>query len=218
MSIVTSLASVAAALTHNEYGVPAVGSTAGLGILMPKLKHRFRVTFSGAAFAINSNGLGVTSMTQNIVTCGRPQQQFNNTPLHSYNNIVYIAQKPEWQPIEVTLRDDISNNVTSLVSTQIATQMNHYSQSAAPAGSNYKFSIAIDVLDGTMGVENTLETWVLTGCYIESVQYEGGDYSSSEPMTITLSIRYDNALQGDEIGLQGLISSLILSQSQNLAG
>lgn len=217
MSIVTSLASSAAALTHNEYGVPADGFTAGLGILMPKLKHRFRVTFSGSSFSINPNGIGVKSLTQNIVTCGRPQQQFNNTPLHSYNNIVYIAQKPEWQPIEITLRDDISNNVTSLISTQLATQMNHYSQSAAPAGSNYKFSIKIDMLDGTMGVQNTLETWLLTGCYIENVQYDGGDFASSEPVIITLSIRYDNALQGDEKDLQGLISSLILSKSQNLA-
>lgn len=218
MAVITALASIATGLTYNQYGVPAQGQTAGLGIVMPKLKHRFRVTFAGSAFSSNNSGLGVTSMTQNIVTCGRPQQQFDNTPLHSYNNIVYIAQKPQWQPIEITLRDDVSNNVTSLVSTQLATQMNHYSQAQAPAGSNYKFSIAIDTLDGTMGEDNALETWLLSGCYIEQVQYDSMDFASSEAVVITLSIRYDNALQGDEVGLTGLISSLASNPTQNLAG
>lgn len=222
MALVTSLAGTA--VTFNQFGVPAIGQTSGLGIVQPKLKQRYRVTFSGGAFSPTSNGQAVsgqissTSMTQNMVTCARPQQQFNNTPLHSYNNIVYIPQKAEWQPIEMTLRDDISNTVTSLVSSQRSMQMNSYSQSAAPAGSNFKFTIQIDILDGTMAIDNTIESFVLLGCYIESVNYDGLDFASSEPVMITLSIRYDDALQGDEVGLQGLISSLAANPNQVLAG
>jgi hypothetical protein len=214
MSIVTSLASTS--LTYNQYGVPAIGQTTGLGILMPKLKQRYRATFAGGAFS--TTGIGVTTMTQNMVTCTRPQQSFDSTELHSYNNIVYIPQKPKWEPIEITLRDDISNNVTSLVSAQRSMQMNSYSQSAAPAGSNFKFAIQIDILDGTMASDNTIESFVLLGCYIMNTNYDGLDFASSEPVIITLSIRYDDALQGDEIGLQNLISPLASNPSQVLAG
>lgn len=175
----------------SRFGVPNVNGQSD-GILMPKLKHRFRVLFvlpgSGSTY----------DLTRQVVTAGRPQQQFNNTPLHSYNNVVYIAQKPEWQPIEVVFRDDITNAATSVVSNLLQLQMNHYNQNAAKAGSNYKFTVRIQMLDGQMTGNNFLEEWVLDGCYIESAQYDSLDYASSEATQITISIRYDNATQGNE--------------------
>lgn len=181
--------------TTNRYGVPLYG--VGLNILMPKLKHRFavRVTnFGGVVRPI--------AFTQQVVTVGRPQIQFQNTQLHSYNNISYIAQKPEWQSIEITLRDDITNQVSSLVSTQVQYQMNHFTQDAAASGHDYKFELNIDTLDGSMNAINTLESWYLEGCYLEQVQYDSLDYSSSEATMITLTVRYDNATQGGERGVQ----------------
>lgn len=181
--------------TVNRFGVPMPNGP-GIGILMPKLKHRFR---------LRTYGFGVIGDTQNtftqqVVTAGRPNIQFNNTPLHSYNNITYIAQKPEWQTIEITLRDDITNLITSMVSAQVQKQMNHYTQSAAAAGVNYKFSMNIDTLDGTVNGTNdsVLESWFLEGCYLEQVAYDSLDYGSSEAVMITLTVRYDNATQGDE--------------------
>lgn len=185
----------AGAGTVSKFGVPNTNGQS-LGILMPKLKHRFRVLFTLPVF-----GGETYDLTRQVVTAGRPQQQYNNTPLHSYNNVVYIAQKPEWQPIEIVLRDDITNAATSVVSNQLQLQMNHYNQNAARAGSNYKFQILLQTLDGQMTADvNILEEWFLEGCYIESVQYDSLDYSSSEPVQITLSIRYDNATQGNEGG------------------
>ena len=188
--------------TLDRFGVPVFTTETPGQLLMPKLKHRFRVlalTFGGFAPIID--------FTRQVVTCGRPNQQFNNTPLHSYNNITYIAQKPEWQPIELTLRDDINNSASSLVSQQITRQMNHYTQAAAPSHTNYKFSMRIQTLDGTMGRDNVLEEWVLEGCYVEQVQYDSMDYASSDPVIITLSIRYDNATQGSELILEPIPAS-----------
>jgi hypothetical protein len=186
--------------TVNRFGVPMPGGP-GIGILMPKLKHRFR---------LRTYGFGVIGETQNtftqqVVTAGRPNIQFNNTPLHSYNNITYIAQKPEWQTIEITLRDDISNLITSMVSAQVQKQMNHYTQSAAAAGVNYKFSMNIDTLDGTVNQgtnDSVLESWFLEGCYLEQVAYDSLDYGSSDAVMITLTVRYDNATQGNEANTQ----------------
>jgi hypothetical protein len=215
--------------TLNKFGVPVLpnASGSGLGILMPKLKHRFQVT-------VTNFGIATTPQifTQQVATCGRPSIQFNNTPLHSYNNVMYIAQKPEWQPIELTLRDDITNGITSSVSYQLQKQMNHYTQSAASAGYNYKFQMMISTLNGNVGATNAagalvggvaagiggaagavigavasaagvssspvIEQWYLEGCYLETVSYDSLDFSSSEPVMITLTVRYDNATQGDE--------------------
>lgn len=188
--------------TLDKFGVPLPGTSSGLGILMPKLKHRFRVIVYN--FGDNT---GLINVTRQVVSAGRPSIQYNNTPLHSYNNIAYIAQKPEWQTVEIVLRDDITNLVTSSVSSQVQKQMNHYSQSAATAASNYKFQMELQILDGSMNAFNTLESWYLEGCYLETVAYDSTDYSSSDPVTITLTVRYDNATQGNEAST-GTVNSL----------
>lgn len=181
--------------TLTRFGVPA-GAAAVLGgtLLMPKLKHRFRVEVNNFG-----NQIAITDLTRQVVTAGRPQIQHNNTALHSYNNIAYYANKPEWQAIEVTLRDDITNSVSSLVSAQLQKQMNHYTQSAAKSHMDYKFTMRMQTLDGSMNYPNNLlEEWVLEGCFLDQVQYDQMDYASSDPVIITLTIRYDNATQGNE--------------------
>ena len=181
--------------TLNQFGVPIGpdGTGPGIGLLMPKLKHRFQIRFTH--FGVNP-GIPYV-ITQQVVTCGRPTLNFNNTPIHSYNNIMYIAQKPEWGEIELVLRDDITNLVTYEVNNQVQKQMNHLSQSAAPAGVNYKFEMDINTLDGTSGGNNSaiLEKWYLEGCFIQQVAYDSLDYASSDAVQLTLTIKFDNAQQ-----------------------
>lgn len=178
--------------TLNKFGVPLVPGTNGVGILMPKLKYRFRVDTTSFGDIGNNYDL-----TRQVVTCGRPSIQHNSTPLHSYNNVMYIPQKPEWQTIEITVRDDITNSVNRLVAKQLQKQMNHFDQTSGIAGMNYKFLTRIETLDGTN--DTTLENWYLEGCYLETVAYDTYDYGSSEPMIITLTVRYDNATQDANI-------------------
>lgn len=175
----------------DRFGVPIVPGS-GLGILMPKLKHRFRVLFNRFG-----NNLSLLDVTRQVATVGRPTLNYSATEIHSYNNIAYVAQKPVWSEIQITLRDDISNLATSAVSAQVQRQMNHYTQSAAATGSSYKFTTVIETLDGSMN-PNIIEAWKLEGCYIQQVEYDSLDYSSSDMTMITMTIRYDNALQGNE--------------------
>lgn len=178
--------------TLNKFGVPLVPGSNGIGILMPKLKYRFRVSmqnFGPAGAALN--------LTRQVESCGRPTRTFDNTPLHSYNNIMYIPQKPTWNNIEVKVRDDITNSVSTLVGAQLQKQMNHFDQTSALAGINFKFTTIIEVLDG--GNTGVLENWYLEGCYLEAAAYDSHDYSSSEPVSITLTLRYDNATQDNTI-------------------
>ena len=69
--------------------------------------------------------------------------------------------------------------------------MNHFEQTSAVAGINYKFTMEIHSLDGTTNDE--LESWYLEGCFINAVAYGEGDYASGDTQEVTLTIRYDNA-------------------------
>ena len=170
--------------TLSKFGVPLSGSP--LGILHPKQKYRFRATFQN--FGVNQ---GLREMTANVMTCTRPKLGFEDIKLDSYNSVAYIAGKNTKEPIEIKLRDDITNSVISSIGAQLQKQMNSYEQTSAVAGINYKFQLTIDSLDGTDN--DALESWYLEGCWIKDVTYGEGDYSSGDPQEITLSIRFDNA-------------------------
>jgi hypothetical protein len=70
-------------------------------------------------------------------------------------------------------------------------------QSSAASGIDYKFITRCEVLDGGNGAStpNVLETWELYGCMVTNVNYNDLNYTSSEAATITVQLRFDNAVQ-----------------------
>lgn len=172
------------ATTLTKFGVPVAGQR--FGMLMPKIKHRFRLLVYN--FGPIAGGL---ELTQQVQTVDRPSVNFTSQPVHSYNSIMYYAGKAEWQTINIVVRDDITNTVSSLVGHRLQKQMNFFEQTTVAAGVNYKFESWIQILDG--GNEETFETWKLEGCFLEQVNYNQLDYSSSEHVDIQLQVRYDNA-------------------------
>ena len=127
----------------------------------------------------------------------RPQLGFDQITLDVYNSRVYMAGKHTWEPITITLRDDVNNSVSKLVGEQIQKQFDFFEQSSAASGIDYKFTARIEMLDGGNGASspNVLETWELYGAYVENVNYNTLAYNVSEPATITMSMQYDNAIQ-----------------------
>lgn len=186
-------------VTLHNFGVPLGGGAGRGGILQPKPKHRFRVRVIN--FGPVAGGL---ELTQQVVNVSRPTVNSNPVELHSYNSIGYYAGKAVWNPITLVVRDDVTNSVSRLVGHQEQKQLNHLQQTQALAGSNYKFQMFIETLDG--GDDGVLETWFVEGCFCESIEWDQFDYSTSDPMQITMSIRYDNAHQ--EGGLMPVDPSL----------
>ena len=184
--------------TLSKFGVPiSPGAGQGSGILMPKLKYRYAVYLQNFGDGQNKTQQNIT---QQVVSCGRPQIQYNRTELHSYNNVMFIPQKPVWQTIELVVRDDITSVSSTSVGEQLQKQMNFFNMTTGMAGQNYKFNMQILMLDGNYGTDDSLdtslETWHLEGCYLETVAYDSTDYSSSDPIQLTLTISFDNATQG----------------------
>jgi hypothetical protein len=182
--------------TLSKFGVPIDGSTGRGGILQPKLKYRFRVRFTG----FGSVGQSPLQLTQQVMNITRPKVSHEEVPIHSYNSVAYMQGKHTWEAINITLRDDINNNISKLVGGQVQKQMNHFEQTSAISGSRYKFGTKIEILDGTNNTE--LEQWDLEGCFLQNVDYSDGDYAVSEPVQVILTVKYDNAIHtapGDTI-------------------
>jgi hypothetical protein len=167
-------------------------SAAAQGLLMPKLQYRFRVTF------INFGVSGATAeLTKQVIDVARPSLSFESMEIPIYNSKVYLAGKHTWTPISINLRDDATGQVQKLVGEQLQKQFDFMEQASAVSGVDYKFRTNIEILDGGNGATTpvVLETWELLGCFITEANYNQLAYATSEPVTITLSIQYDNAIQ-----------------------
>jgi len=138
-----------------------------------------------------------TELTKQVMTFTRPNLNFNQIEIPVYNSRMYLQGKPEWQPITCELRDDANGNVRLLVGEQIQKQFDFAEQASAVSGIDYKFITQFEALDGGNGAANptVLETWQMYGCFIQEVNYNNFDYNTNDPATITLTLRYDNALQ-----------------------
>ena len=159
-------------------GLP--GSDSSLGnqtLLMPKLKYRFRVQFQG----IGTYGPGETlEVTRQVMDC-----------------TVKIAGKYSWQDITCQVRDDAGGNISRVIGSQLQKQLDFAEMSSAASGINYKFQTTFQVLDGGNGtnVPVVLETWEMYGCYLQTVNYNDANYGTNEPMSVSMTIRFDNAAQ-----------------------
>ena len=177
-----------------RFTVPLGGNQSATtqGLLMPKLKFRFRGTFEN--FGVSNPK---TELTKQIMTFARPQVTFDPIEIPIYNSKIYIAGRPTWAAVAVTLRDDAGGNVSRLVGEQLQKQFDFMEQASAASGSDYKFVTTLEMLDGANGTTEptVLETWQLYGCFLTDVNYNDVDYGSNEMVTITMSVRYDNALQ-----------------------
>ena len=174
------------------------------GLLMPKLRYRFRVTLDGFGVA----GTPSTEMTKQVMNVSRPQVTFEEIKLNVYNSTVKLAGRHSFTDAKLVLRDDVTGAVSKKVGEQLQKQFDFYEQSSAASGVDYKFRMRVEITDGGNGAyePTSLESFEFLGCFVKIAEYQGGDYSNNEPMDITLTITYDNAIQlnrpgGDRTGL-----------------
>jgi len=178
----------------NKFTVPLASdqSASSQGLLMPKLKYRFRVSFEN--FGITTPR---SELTKQVVDFARPSVSQARMEIPIYNSRVYLGGRPVWEPTTVNLRDDAQGNVSKLVGEQMQKQYDFMEQSSAASGIDYKFITRCEILDGGNGAfaPSTLETWELYGCFLTQVNYGDVAYGSDEPVQIQMQISFDNAVQ-----------------------
>ena len=167
-------------------------AASGQGLIMPKLKYRFRILFIG--FGVSTD---TTELTKQVIDFKRPSVKFDEQVIDVYNSKVHYAGKPAWDATTVTLRDDVQGNIQTLVGQQMQRQFDFLNQASASSASDYKFEMLCQMLDGANGLSEPtiVETWDLVGCYISNADYDSLDYKTSDPVTVKLNIVFDNAIQ-----------------------
>ena len=181
-----------ASLSRFTVPVASDQSASAQGLLMPKLQYRFRVLFEN--FGVSKP---TTELTKQVIDISRPQVDFDDITLDVYNSKVRLAGRHTWQDVTVNIRDDAAGNVSRLVGEQLQRQFDFFEQASAASGMDYKFKTKFEMLDGGNGANepNVLETWELYGCFVQNVNYNQLAYNTSEPVTISMTLRFDNALQ-----------------------
>lgn len=178
----------------NRMTVPLASdqSPSAQGLLMPKLKYRFRVMFEN--FGISKP---TTELTKQVISFARPNPTFEEISLPVYNSTLKIAGKYSWPDVTCEIKDDASGSVARLVGEQLQKQFDFFEMASAASGIDYKFITKVEILDGGNGAAQpvVLETWELYGCFVKNADYGGLSYSESAPATINMTITYDNALQ-----------------------
>ena len=195
--------------TLSKFTVPLATSqsASNQSMLMPKLQYRFRVSLEN--FGVSTP---TTELTKQVVDITRPSLTFEEIEVPVYNSRVYLAGRHSWEAVTLNLREDAGGNVQKLVGEQLQKQLDFFEQSSAASGIDYKFTTRIEILDGGNGVNtpNVLETFELYGCFIANANYNNLSYSTNEVVTITLSIRYDNAIQTPQnAGIGAIVSRTV---------
>ena len=175
-------------------------SATSQGLLMPKLKYRFRAFFENLGVSTPR-----TELTKQVMDITRPNVTFEELEIPVYNSRVWLAGKYTWEQVNVQFRDDVNGSVSRLLGEQIQKQFDFFEQASAASGIDYKFITRFEILDGgnAASTPNVLETWEMYGCFLTNVNYNDLNYATVEPATITVAIRFDNAIQtpiGDGVG------------------
>lgn len=174
--------------TINDIGIPGVGT----GILHPRQKNRWRITFANMGGGADSQPLSMQAIQVN-----RPKVTFEKVALHRYNSVSYIAAKHSWEPLNLVFQDDVVGSASDVLQQQLQKQQwligaEGQWLAAAGEGSLYKFVTYLEMLDGN---DVATERWTVEGCWLESVDYGELNYETGEPVTITVQLSFDHARQ-----------------------
>lgn len=177
--------------TLANFGIPGGGA----GHLHPKLKNKWRVTFLDMARLVP--GTNSRDLTMQATTVTLPQLEFEEVTIHRYNSTSYVAGKNVWSSMSLTVEDDITGLAGRVIKGQLETQQRIVGVdldgrwlNTAATGSDYKFGVRLEQLDGDEGV---VSTWLLEGVWIQNTEFGDMDYSASEAIVITLTLRFDHA-------------------------
>jgi hypothetical protein len=194
----------------NNYSINPAGPGTNQGMLMPKLKYRFRVTLLG--FGTQAS----TELTKQVIDVTRPKVSFEEIEVPVYNSKIYLSGKYTFETLTLNVRDDASGNVTKLVGQQIQKQFDFMEQASARSGIDYKFTTRVEVLDGGNGAlgPQVLETFECFGCFLQNTDYGDLNYGTNEVATIAMTIRFDNMLhEAGTVGVGTLVGRQAATQA-----
>lgn len=143
----------------------------------PKVKNRFIMIIEGVpSFMVKAGN--------------RPTLQFDDITLDHINVKRKLKGRADWQDVQITMYDPIVPSGAQAVMEWV--RLSHEAVTGREGYSDfYKKDVTLQML-GPVG--DIVEEWVLKGAYIKQANFQSLDWSSSDPMTIDVTLRYDYAI------------------------
>lgn len=146
------------------------------------------------------NCSGISKIDEYFVKiAARPNISFEETEINMKNGKMFIPGKATWETITVTLYDIVGQQVQMGIKgiyqwINAVYQFNQvnglqYSLCMGNALKDYSATINLTLYSGC---GDPLEKWKLTDAWPQAVNFGELDYSSSEEVTVELTIRYAN--------------------------
>ena len=143
----------------------------------PKLKNRFVMSIDGIPAYL-------------IKTANRPSITFEEVELNHMNVKRFVKGKATWETVEFTLYDPVVPSAAQSVMEWI--RLSHESVTGRDGYSDfYKKDVDFQVL-GPVG--DIIEQWKLKGAWIQAANFNDLDFASSDPVDISVTLRYDYAI------------------------
>jgi len=143
----------------------------------PKLQNRFIFYIDGIPAYLIKNA-------------DRPKYSSEEVVLEHINIKRKVKGKSDWGNISVTLYDPVTPSGAQAVMEWV--RLHHESVTGRDGYSDfYKKDIRFNTL-GPVG--DVVEEWICKGAYVTNAEFGSGDWSSSTPMEISLTIAMDYAI------------------------
>lgn len=140
----------------------------------PKLQNRFILYIDGIPAYLIRNA-------------DRPKVTFDEVTLEHINVKRKVKGKADWQNLSATLYDPVTPSGAQAVMEWI--RLSHESVTGRDGYSDfYKKDLRYNVL-GPVG--DVVEEWILKGAFVTDAQFGSGDWGSSNPMEINITMRVD---------------------------
>lgn len=131
---------------------------------------------------------GIDAFT--LKTASRPQLNFDETVIDYINTKRYVAGKMQWSPMNISLQDPIAPSSAQKVMDWVRLCYESLTGRMGYAV-QYKKDFSIKVLD-PQGV--VVEMWDIIGAWVQDSNFGDLDYSTSDNVEITCTIRFDNCV------------------------
>jgi hypothetical protein len=122
-----------------------------------------------------------------VESSGRPSIDINSTEIQFLNTSTFVAGRFKWNPISVKFRDPIGPSATQALMEWVRLHAESVTGRMGYAA-GYKKDVTLQLLDPT-GV--VVEKWILKGCFLTDVDFQGLDYGQDGLAKIQATLRPD---------------------------
>lgn len=182
------------------FSISGKGSGPDTNNLEPRRLHRWTFTASSVA--------NLDKVTVFLKSATRPKFSFTQDEVHRKQEVIYLAGKQVWDPVEIVFYDIEKNYDSSQIIFNWVDSISSLSDGSTNVvpPDNYKKTCELSMVSGN---NQKNETWKLYNCWPAEINWNQLNYEDSGIATITVTLRYDRAVRETGQALAGAVGGTV---------